>query len=191
MKFKNGFYKTVSVDNKDKKEPDWKKIRDYEMFQDGIIHMSHIACYMSFSINGVAEVHTGIIKKNTLKKWYDLYREKFNNKTNGVTPRRWIKNSNPELAEFLDKYVGKDWVTNLTMLETLEQYKNNPEVLSEFAEIKGAAKQHLIDYIAKHEGIYIDPDSIIDCQVKRIHEYKRQLMNALRILYIYDKLKKH
>ena len=191
LKYKDGFCVSTMRNGRYERDPDWQTIRQYEMFDAGIIHMSRIACYMSFSINGVAQVHTNIIKDKTLGIWYKLYPEKFNNKTNGVTPRRWIKNSNPELAAFLDKYVGKGWVTNLTMLEALEQYKNNTEVLSEFAEVKGIAKQRLIDYIAKHEGIYIDPDSIIDCQVKRIHEYKRQLMNALRILYIYDKLKKH
>lgn len=190
LKFKDDFCNPVWRNQQYEKDPKWEKIRPYEMFENGIIHMSRIACYIAFSINGVAEVHTNIIKKQTLSKWYELYRGKFNNKTNGVTPRRWIKLANPDLSEFLDKYLGEDWVTDLTLLEGLEKYKNNPEVLSEFAGVKFKAKQHLIDYIAKHEGIQIDPDSIIDCQVKRIHEYKRQLMNALRILYIYDKLKK-
>ena len=172
-------------------EPDWQRIRRYEMFDDrGTIYMANIACYMVYSINGVAAVHTEIIKSETLKDWYELYPWKFNNKTNGVTPRRWIKLANPELAGFLDKYLGEDWVTNLMLLEGLEKYKNDKAVLKEFADVKRSAKLRLAEYIAKHEGIQIDPDSIFDCQVKRIHEYKRQLMNALRILYIYDKLKK-
>ena len=167
----------------------WEYMGEYELFKHGIIHMSRIACFVSFSINGVADVHSEIIKVSTLHHWYWLYPEKFNNKTNGVTPRRWIKLANPDLANFLDKYVGKDWITNLSQLEKLEQYSHNYDVLSEYATVKSIAKSHLIDYIEKHEGISIDPDSIIDCQVKRIHEYKRQLMNALRILYIYDQLK--
>lgn len=168
----------------------WDEIRKYELVRDGTIHMSDIACYIAHEINGVAAVHTKIIKKQTLCKWYQLYPKKFNNKTNGVSPRRWIKLANPALANFLDAHLGKGWITNLVELEKLEQFKNDPVVLAEFAAVKKEAKAHLIDYVEKHEGIHIDIDSIIDCQVKRIHEYKRQLMNALRILYIYDQLKK-
>lgn len=170
--------------------PKWEKVREYELFADGLVHMSRIACFVSCKINGVAAVHSEIIKNQTLNKWYQLYPEKFNNKTNGVTPRRWLKLANHDLANFLDKYLdGKEWTTNLVELERLEMYKNNPVVLAEFAGVKSKAKQNLVDYIAVHEGISVDPDSIIDCQVKRIHEYKRQLMNALRILYIYDQIK--
>ena len=190
LKFRDGFCTSVWRNNRMEKEPDWQLIRQYEMFDHGMIHMSRIACYMAYSINGVAAVHTEIIKQKTLAGWYQLYPWKFNNKTNGVTPRRWIKLANYDLAKFLDKYLGKGWVTDLPLLEGLEQYKNNHEVLSEFAGVKRIAKQHLADYIAKHEGIQIDVNTIFDCQVKRIHEYKRQLMNALRILYIYTKLKK-
>ena len=170
-------------------QPDWGLIREYELFADGVIHMSRIACFVGCKINGVAAVHTEIIKNETLNKWYELYPEKFNNKTNGVTPRRWLKLANHDLANFLDGHLGKEWTTDLVMLEKLEQYKNDSVVLSEYAGVKRIAKRNLVDYIEKHEGIRIDPDSIIDCQVKRIHEYKRQLMNALRILYIYDQLK--
>lgn len=172
------------------KDPNWAKVKEYELFANGDIHMARIACFVGCKINGVAAVHTEIIKNDTLDIWYQLYPEKFNNKTNGVTPRRWIKLANPGLSEFLDKYVGKDWITNLSRLELLEQYKNNPEVLAEFATVKNKAKNTLIECVLKREGIRIDSDSIIDCQVKRIHLYKRQVMNALRILYIYDKLKK-
>lgn len=170
-------------------EPDWEKINPYEIFQDGKIHMSRIACYVACKINGVAKVHTDIIMKNVLSNWYELYPWKFNNKTNGVTPRRWIKLSNPDLANFLDKYLGNGWVIDMPLWQ-LEQYKNDPDVLTEFAGVKKKAKQRLADEIFKREGIRVDPDSIFDCQVKRIHEYKRQLMNAMRILYIYDQLKK-
>lgn len=171
------------------KTPDWGRIREYELFADGVVHMSRIACFIANKINGVAAVHTEIIKNSLLNKWYMLYPERFCNITNGITPRRWIELSNPGLAQFLDKHLEGNWRTDLTQLEMLEQFKNNPEVLTEFAEVKQYAKDTLIDYIYKREGIRIDSDSIIDCQVKRIHEYKRQLMNVLRILYIYDQLK--
>lgn len=167
----------------------WPKINEYELFHKGEIFMSHIACYVGCKINGVAAVHTEIIKNETLNKWYKLFPDKFNNKTNGVTPRRWIKLANPELSDFLECYAGETWITNMFTLENLEKYKNDPKVLSRFAGVKKAAKIRLADYILKHEGIQIDPESIFDCQVKRIHEYKRQLMNALRILCIYDQLK--
>lgn len=173
-----------------KTNPDWQRIKNYEMFDAGIIYMSRIACYISYSINGVAKVHSNIIKKETLNQWYKLYPEKFNNKTNGVTPRRWIKLANPALAAFLDKYVGKGWITDLVQLEKLEKYKNNQSVLAEFAGVKKIAKHNLAEYIKNKEGIKIDENSIFDCQVKRIHEYKRQAMNALRILLIYDGIKR-
>lgn len=180
IKYENGQY--VS-------EADWDKINPFEMFQDGNIHMSRIACYVGSKINGVAKVHTDIIMKNLLANWYELYPDKFINITNGVTPRRWVSLSNPDLAEFLDKYAGKGWITDMSLLTHLEQYKNDHAVLTEFAEIKMKAKVRLADEIYKREGIRIDPNSIFDIQVKRIHEYKRQLMNALRILRIYQLLK--
>lgn len=170
--------------------PNWEKVREYEMFSHGVIHMANIASYVSFRINGVAEIHSSIIKKETLNKWYLLYPDKFINKTNGITQRRWLKLANYELANFLDSYLGKGWTTNLSRLESMERYKNDQEVLARFAKVKIVAKENLARYILKMEGIDIDPKSIIDCQVKRIHEYKRQLMNALRILYIYDGIKK-
>lgn len=172
------------------KDPAWDRINPYEMFQGGYVHMSRIACYVGRKINGVASVHTEIIKKDLLSIWNARYPWKFNNKTNGVTPRRWLRLANPDLAAFLDKYVGPEWTTDMTLLEGLEQYKNDREVLAEFAAAKFEAKKRLAAYIEEKEGIYVDPTSIFDCQVKRIHEYKRQLMNALRILYIYDQLKK-
>ena len=186
---KDEFNITYSNQGKFEKYANWPKINEYELFSEGYIYMSHIACYVGCKINGVAAVHTEIIKNETLNKWYKLFPEKFNNKTNGVTPRRWIKLSNPGLDNFLNSYLGENWITNMFMLENLEKFKNNHEVLLEFASVKKEAKIRLADYILKHEGIQIDPDSIFDCQVKRIHEYKRQLMNALRILYIYDQLK--
>lgn len=180
---------TVVKGGKPESYANWELIREYELFSNGVIYMSHIACYVASKINGVAAVHTEIIKNETLSKWYKLYPEKFNNKTNGVTPRRWLKLANYDLANFLDAHLGKEWTTDMTILEELERFKNNPEVLAEFANVKRVAKKNLAEYIEKHEGIRIDHDSIFDCQVKRIHEYKRQLMNALRILYIYDQVK--
>ena len=186
---KNEFCFSTVRDGRVERQANWGLIREYELFADGVIHMGRIACFVACKINGVAAVHTEIIKNETLNKWYKLYPEKFNNKTNGVTPRRWLKLANHDLANFLDAHVGNGWTTDLVQLEKLEQFKNDPMVLAEYAAVKRIAKMHLVNYIEKHEGIRIDPDSILDCQVKRIHEYKRQLMNALRILYIYDLLK--
>lgn len=180
IKYENGQY--VS-------EADWDKINPFEMFQDGNIHMSRIACYVGSKINGVAQVHTDIIMKNLLANWCELYPDKFINITNGVTPRRWVSLSNPDLADFLDKYAGDGWITDMSLLTNLEQYKNDHAVLSEFAAIKMQAKKNLADEIYQREGVRIDPNSIFDIQVKRIHEYKRQLMNALRILRIYQLIK--
>ena len=184
-------YKIIDKLITNDQEDAWSVLNNYELFKYGVIHMSRIACYISYSINGVAEVHSKIIQNETLNIWYKVYPEKFNNKTNGVTPRRWITLANPELSAFLTKHLGtSDWIKYLLKLEDLEKFKNNPEVLAEFAEIKKRKKAELAEYIQKHEGITINPNSIFYCQVKRIHEYKRQLMNALRILYIYDQLKK-
>lgn len=168
----------------------WDEVREYEFFDHQKVYMSKIACYVAGKINGVAAVHTEIIENQTLKEWYKLYPKKFNNKTNGVTPRRWIKLANPWLSDFLDSYLGNSWITKLDELENLEKFENDPVALQAFMEVKKQAKEALAEYIQDHEGITIDVDSILDCQVKRIHEYKRQLMNALRILYIYSQLKK-
>ena len=193
LKVQDKFCYSVWRDGKSVKEPDWPRIREYELFDErkGLIYMANIACYMAYSINGVAAVHTEIIKSKTLKIWYDLYPWKFNNKTNGVTPRRWVKLANPSLANYLDKYLGsKSWTVDMSLVEGLEQFKNDHDALVEFAAVKHTAKVRLAKYIAKHEGVEIDPDSIFDCQVKRIHMYKRQSMNILRILNIYAKLKR-
>lgn len=170
--------------------PNWGYIREHELFANGVIHMSRIACYVGNKINGVAAVHTEIIKKDLLNNWYRLYQERLCNITNGVTPRRWIKLANPALANFLTKRLGDGWITNLSLFENLEQFGDDYATLANFASTKRIAKAELVRHIEEHEGIYINPDSIFDCQVKRIHLYKRQDMNALRILYIYDRLKK-
>ena len=168
---------------------DWKKIQSYELIYDGRVHMSRIACYIGYAINGVAAIHSEILKESVLHGWYIVYPEKFTNCTNGVTPRRWIRCCNPSLAKLLDSELGPGWTTNLAELERLEYSKASPRILSKFADCKLSAKKALAEYIMVHEGVEISPDSIFDCQVKRIHEYKRQLMNAFRILYIYDGLK--
>lgn len=179
--------------------PMWNLINQYELFDDrveNLIYMSRIACYVGNHINGVAEVHTGILQDDLLANWYNLYPERFCNITNGVTPRRWIMLANPYLSEFLDKYIGTGWRVNLRELEKLEQYKDNHEVLAELAGVKHKSKVRLAKFIEKHEKnarkepIIVNPEWNFDCQVKRIHEYKRQDMNVLRILYFYEKLKK-
>ncbi len=169
---------------------DWQKVNRYELTFGNHVYMSRIACYIGSAINGVAAIHSGILKDRVLHEWYEIYPEKFTNCTNGVTPRRWIRLCNPYLAEMLDSEIGHGWTVNLSELERLEYIKTNPHVLRKFAECKMSAKRDLAEYIRVHEGVEIDPNSIFDCQVKRIHEYKRQLMNAFRILYIYDALKK-
>ena len=174
---------------KENGDVDWNKVSKYELTYGGRVHMSRIACYIGSAINGVAMIHSNIIKQDLLNNWYQIYPWKFTNCTNGVTPRRWIKNSNPYLAGFLDFKLGKDWTVNLTELEKLEQFKCDQSALAEFASCKKQSKIVLADYIKRHEGVEIDANSIFDCQVKRIHEYKRQLMNGFRILYIYDRIK--
>jgi len=177
-------------DNDIAREVDWPKVNGYELTYHDRIHMSRIACYVGYAINGVAELHSEILKRDVLHGWYKVYPERFTNCTNGVTPRRWIRCCNPSLARFLDSELGPGWTTNLEELKRLEQLKTDPIILRRFADCKMEAKKALADYVMKQEGVAIDPDSIFDCQVKRIHEYKRQLMNAFRILYIYDGLKK-
>ena len=169
---------------------DWQKINRFELTYGGMIHMSRIACYIGYAINGVAAIHTEILKNSVLRDWYEVYPDKFRNKTNGVTPRRWIRLSNPWLSKVLDSLVGYGWTVNLDELERLRPLSQDPTVLQKFADAKLEAKRALADYILVHEGVEIDPNSIFDVQVKRIHEYKRQLMNAFRILYIYDRMKK-
>ena len=170
--------------------PNWPLINEYELFDHkGKIHMSRIGCFVCNKINGVAEVHSEILKTNTLKKWYELFPEKFTNVTNGVTPRRWIALANPELEKFLNKWIGKGWLNDLSKIKELEKYKDDEVVLGEFAKVKDSCKKTLANYIEQHEGKEIDTNSIFLCQVKRFHEYKRQLMNALRILYLYREIK--
>ena len=173
------------------REPNWRSdIDHYELSKQGVVKMAHIACFIGDKINGVAKVHTDILKDTVLRRWHELYPNRFLNITNGVTPRRWISLANPPLASFLDRYLGYDWITDLSQIENLKAYQDNQEVLSEFAAVKKQAKVRLSEEIQARENIWIDPNSIFDVQVKRFHAYKRQLMNAMRILYFYDKIKK-
>lgn len=157
---------------------------------DGNVHMAWIACYAAYSINGVAALHTEIIKAETLKEWHDIWPEKFNNKTNGVTPRRWLQMCNPRLAALLTRLAGNDdWVTDLDQLQKLEHYADDEAIMQELLDIKAANKQDFAAWIAQHQGAQVDPDSIFDTQIKRLHEYKRQLLNALYILDLYFRIK--
>ncbi|WP_304261821.1 glycogen/starch/alpha-glucan phosphorylase [Kallipyga massiliensis] len=164
----------------------------YRIIHDGIVEMAYLAVWMSTSVNGVAQIHTSILKAETLAQWFKLFPKKFNNKTNGVTPRRWLMYANPDLAEFISRKLGSDdWHHDLTLLKGLERYMDDEETLEELNAIKYRRKQDLADYILRTEGIEVDPDSIFDIQIKRLHEYKRQLLNALHILYLYNQLKKN
>ena len=154
------------------------------------VHMAWIACYAAYSINGVAALHTEIIKADTLSEWHELWPEKFNNKTNGVTPRRWLRMCNPRLSGLLTEQAGSDaWVTDLTELAKLAPLAEDEKVLRQLINVKRANKQDFATWIEEHQGSTVDPDSIFDVQIKRLHEYKRQLMNALYILDLYFRIK--
>lgn len=159
---------------------------------DGKIRMAWLAVFSSFSVNGVAALHTSILKTETLREFYQLWPNKFSNKTNGVTPRRWLRMCNPDLSALLTELSGDEkWVTNLDLLAKLESFKQDDAVMERFLAIKQKNKQKLADYLLKTEGIAIDPTSIFDVQIKRLHEYKRQLLNALEILDLYYRLKEN
>lgn len=163
---------------------------EYEIIQHDSIKMAHLAIYGSKSINGVAKIHSDLIKNRELNQWYRIYPERFSNKTNGVTQRRWLLQSNPELAELFTQLLGTDeWIFDLSRLKELEKYVNDENVLKSFLAIKHAKKEQLAAYIKKHEGIVIDPNSIYDILIKRMHEYKRQLLDAFHILDLYYRLK--
>ncbi|WP_300408863.1 glycogen/starch/alpha-glucan phosphorylase [Lagierella sp.] len=162
------------------------------IISNGLVKMANLAIYTSIKVNGVAKLHTEILKQETLRDWYELYPNKFLNKTNGITPRRWLLYSNPELASYITELFGDDsWTKDLSKLKDLEKYVDDEDVLDKIWEIKQNNKAKLARYIKSNEGIDIDPDSIFDIQVKRIHEYKRQLLNALHIVYLYHTIKEH
>ena len=165
-------------------------IKEYRIIYKGQMRMANLAIHVGSAVNGVAKLHTDILKNQELKNWYELYPEKFQNKTNGITPRRWLRLCNPELSAFItDLFGNEDWVRDLSKLKDLEKFADDKEVLERFMKIKHLKKEQLAAYIKENEGVEIDPDSIFDIQIKRLHEYKRQLLNALYILDLYYRVK--
>ena len=167
------------------------KIRKMAIIYDGQVKMAHMAICASYSVNGVARLHTEILKKQELRDFYELMPDKFNNKTNGITQRRFLLHANPLLADWVTAHVGDEWITDLTVLRHLKVYADDKKAQHEFMNIKYQNKVRLAKYILEHNGIEVDPRSIFDVQVKRLHEYKRQLMNILHIMYLYNELKEH
>ena len=170
---------------------DQEKIRKMAILYDGQVRMAHLAIAGSYSVNGVARLHTDILKKRELKDFYEMMPEKFNNKTNGITQRRFLLHGNPLLASWVTDKIGDDWITNLDHLKHLKVYVDDEKCQQKFMNIKYQNKVRLAKYIKEHNGIDVDPRSIFDCQVKRLHEYKRQLMNILHVMYLYNEIKAH
>ncbi|NNJ33303.1 glycogen/starch/alpha-glucan phosphorylase [Lacrimispora defluvii] len=165
------------------------KVRKMAIVYDGQVRMANLAIVGGFSVNGVARLHTEILKNQELKDFYEMMPEKFNNKTNGITQRRFLLHGNPLLSEWVTKKIGNDWITNLPHIHRLAVYADDPKCQQEFMDIKYQNKVRLARYIKEHNGIEVDPRSIFDVQVKRLHEYKRQLMNILHVMYLYNQLK--
>ena len=163
----------------------------YQMsiIKDGQIHMCNLAIYTSFSVNGVAALHTEILKSITFKDFYNYMPNKFNNKTNGVTHRRWLLNANPKLANLISTYIGEDWITNMDLIKGFEKYQDDETVLKDLGNIKLANKMALAKYIKENNGIDVDINSIFDVQIKRLHAYKRQLLNIFHVIYLYQRMK--
>lgn len=161
------------------------------IIRDGQVKMAHLAIVAGYSVNGVARLHTEILKHEELKDFYDMMPEKFNNKTNGITQRRFLMHGNPLLANWVTKRIGDGWITDLSQMSRLKKYVDDPKALAEFREIKYQNKLRLAEYIKKYNGIEVDPRSIFDVQVKRLHEYKRQFLNILHVMYLYNQIKDH
>ncbi len=170
---------------------DYNKVKKMAIVFDGQVKMAHLAIAAGCSVNGVARLHTEILKNQELREFYEMFPNKFNNKTNGITQRRFLYHGNPLLSQWINKYIGDDWVTNLPHLEKLAVYADDEKAQQEFMNIKYQNKLRLAEYIRKHNGIEVDPRSIFDVQVKRLHEYKRQLLNILHVMYLYNKIKEH
>ena len=170
---------------------DQNKVRKMAIIYDGQVKMAHLAIAAGYSVNGVAKLHTEILKKQELKDFYEMMPEKFNNKTNGITQRRFLKHANPLLSDWITDKIGDGWVTDLTQLEKLMLYVDDPKAQQDFMQIKYKNKVRLARYIKEHNGIDVDPNSIFDVQVKRLHEYKRQLLNILHVMYLYNQIKKN
>ena len=169
-----------------------EKVRKMAILWDGQVRMAHMAIAAGYSVNGVAKLHTEILKNQELKDFYQMMPEKFNNKTNGITQRRFLMHGNPLLSDWVTKKLGTDtWATDLSLMSGLKKYVDDPKSQKEFMEIKLQNKKRLAKYIKEHNEIDVDPTSIFDVQVKRLHEYKRQLMNILHVMYLYNQLKKN
>mgnify|MGYP000068565026 FL=1 len=169
-----------------------EKVAKMQILRDGQVKMAHLAIVTGYSVNGVARLHTEILKKQELRDFYEMMPQKFNNKTNGITQRRFLMHGNPLLADWVtDKLGTKDWITNLSLMSGLKKWVDDEEALKEFMSIKYENKVRLAKYIKEHNGIEVDPRSIFDVQVKRLHEYKRQLLNILHVMYLYNEIKEH
>ena len=169
-----------------------EKIRKMAIIRDGQVKMAHLAIVAGYSVNGVARLHTEILKNQELKDFYQMMPQKFNNKTNGITQRRFLMHGNPLLAQWVTEKIGtKDWATDLSLMSGLKKWADDKEALKEFMDIKYRNKERLAKYILEHNGIEVDPRSIFDVQVKRLHEYKRQLLNILHVMYLYNQIKEH
>ena len=170
---------------------DQEKIRKMAIIYDGQVKMAHLAIAAGHSVNGVARLHTEILKKQELKDFYEMMPEKFNNKTNGITQRRFLLHGNPLLAQWVTDHIGDEWITDLSQISRLKIYADDEKAQQEFMNIKYQNKVRLAKYIQEHNGVTVDPRSIFDVQVKRLHEYKRQLLNILHVMYLYNKIKEH
>ena len=169
-----------------------EKVRKMAILYNGQVRMAHLAIVAGFSVNGVARLHTEILKNQELRDFYEMMLEKFNNKTNGITQRRFLMHGNPLLADWVTEKIGtKGWITDLSLMSGLKKYADDSKALAEFMDIKYKNKVRLAEYIRKHNGIEVDPRSIFDVQVKRLHEYKRQLLNILHVMYLYNQIKEH
>ena len=168
-----------------------EKVRKMAIIYDGQVKMAHLAIAAGYSVNGVARLHTDILKKQELKDFYEMMPEKFNNKTNGITQRRFLLHGNPILADWVTDKIGDGWITDLSQISKLKVYADDKKAQQEFMNIKYKNKQRLAKYILEHNGIEVDPNSIFDVQVKRLHEYKRQLLNILHVMYLYNQIKRH
>jgi starch phosphorylase len=170
---------------------DFNKVAKMAIIYDGQVRMANMAICAGFSVNGVAKLHTEILKNQELHDFYEMFPEKFNNKTNGITQRRFLLHANPLLADWITDKIGNDWITDLSKISKLKLYVDDEKAQHEFMNIKYQNKVRLAKYIKEHNGIDVDPRSIFDVQVKRLHEYKRQLMNILHVMYLYNQLKDH
>ena len=169
----------------------YEKVKKMAIIMDGQVKMAHLAIVAGYSVNGVARLHTEILKKQELKDFYEMMPQKFNNKTNGITQRRFLLHGNPLLAKWVTAHVGDEWITDLPRIKELALYVDDEKAQHEFMNIKYQNKVRLAKYIKEHNGVDVDPRSIFDVQVKRLHEYKRQLMNILHVMYLYNQIKEH